>query len=475
MMKTLIDRDRALVAGLSAIRDDFQVPASFSPEVLAAAEAATRKSLSAHADRTAMQFVTLDPASSTDLDQAFAIERLGNDILLHYAIADVAWFVEDGDALDLEAWARGETTYLPDGKASLYPPSLSEGAASLLPGGPRAAVIFHVNIAPDGSVRLDGAERAVIQSAAKLAYETVKDADLPADFAELSRRIAAAEAARGASRVDPPEQEIDRGADNKLHLVFARRLAAEDQNAALSLATNLAIADALNAHHTGLFRVMAPPDRHAVRRLRHTAQALGIAWPASMNLEAFSRTLDASDARQAALMLAIRRAGSGASYAPFQEGIMPWHAAVAATYAQATAPLRRLADRYVVRAALAVANGETVSEQVTAAFNKLPPVMARAAARGSRVEHAVIDLAEAVLLAGRVGEVFAAGVVDADDRGGHVQLATYPVVARLNVPGLIPGETLDVQLNEVDVARRLVRFAPVAQITAAPRAATLKP
>ena len=59
-------------------------------------------------------------------------------------------------------------------------------------------------------------------------------------------------------------------------------------------------------------------------------------------------------------MLAIRRAGDGASYVPFRDGAVPWHAAMAATYAHATAPLRRLADRYVVRAALAIANGQRV-------------------------------------------------------------------------------------------------------------------
>ena len=465
-MKTLVDPDRALAAGLSAIRDEFQVPAGFPPEALAAAEAAARRPLSAHVDRTATRFVTLDPASSTDLDQAFAIERAGGDLLLHYAIADVAWFVEDGDALDAEAWARGETIYLPDGKASLYPPMLSEGAASLLPDVERPAVIFTVRIAPDGAARLDCAERAVIRSAAKLAYETVRSEDLPADFDELSRRIAAAEAARGASRVDPPEQEIERGADGKLHLAFRPRRIAEDRNAALSLATNLAVAAALQAHHTGLFRVMPPPDAAAVKRLRHTVHGLGVIWPREESLEHFSRRLRADDPKQAAAMLAIRRAGHGASYAPYQAGVKPWHAAVAATYAQATAPLRRLADRYVVRATLAVANGEAVPEPVAAAFEKLPPVMARADARGGRIDRAVIDLAEAVLLAGREGEVFAATVIDVDDRGAQVQFTDYPVVMRVAADGVVPGEPLDVELIAVDVAKRTTQFVPVAQIAA---------
>ncbi|TGS08831.1 RNB domain-containing ribonuclease, partial [Mesorhizobium sp. M4B.F.Ca.ET.190.01.1.1] len=107
------------------------------------------------------------PASSSDLDQAFSIETSGGDLLLHYAIADVTWFVDDGDAVDLEAWNRGQTLYLPDGKAGLYPPVLAEAAASLLPAGPRPAVVFAVRVAGDGAVKLDGAERAIIQSRAK--------------------------------------------------------------------------------------------------------------------------------------------------------------------------------------------------------------------------------------------------------------------------------------------------------------------
>src|SRR3954447_3652240 len=160
-MKSLVDPTGALARGLADIRREFQVPDSFPPDVLAAAEAAARRAPSDHADRTATPFVTLDPASSTDLDQAFAIEEAGSDLLLRYAIADVAWFVEDGDAIDLEAWTRGTTLYLPDAKAGLYPPVLAEGAASLLPDGPRPAITFTVRVAPDGSVKLDGAERAL--------------------------------------------------------------------------------------------------------------------------------------------------------------------------------------------------------------------------------------------------------------------------------------------------------------------------
>lgn len=461
-MKALRDPDHLLAQGLAAIRAQFKVPDGFPPEVDAAAAQAAQRGPRDHADRTAVPFVTLDPASSTDLDQAFAIEASGTDLLLHYAIADVAWFVADGDAVDAEAWKRGETTYLPDGKAGLYPRVLAEGAASLLPDGPRPAVVFTTRVAPDGAVQLEGAERAVIHSRAKLAYDCVRDDQVPDGFAELARRINAAEAARGAARVDPPEQEVERDASGHFTLRLRPLELSERRNAALSLATNMAVADALYAAKTGLFRVMATPDSGAVARLRHTAKAFGLEWPGQLDLKAFEATLDQRDPAQAAFMLAIRRAGNGASYVPFQDGVKPWHAAMAATYAHATAPLRRLADRYVVRAALAVANGQPVPAEVEAAFQKLGPVMAKAAARSGQIERAVVDLAEAAVLAGQEGKSFSAMVTDLGEAGARIQLCDLPVVARTVARSVTPGERITVRLDRADPVRRELAFSRIA-------------
>ena len=91
-----------------------------------------------------------------------------------------------------------------------------------------------------------------------------------------------------------------------------------------------------------------------------------------MSLARFQRSLPRDDQRTAAFLLAVRRASGGASYEPYRQDSTPWHAAMAAKYAHATAPLRRLADRYVVEAALAVANGDAVPDHVAAAFAELP-------------------------------------------------------------------------------------------------------
>ena len=457
------DQGAAFAAGLDQIRNENDVPAGFPPEVAAAAEAAAQAPFTdEHIDRTDVPFVTLDPASSTDLDQAFSIEHAsGGDMILRYAIADVPWFVRPGSPLDVEAWKRGVTIYLPDGRAPLYPKAMSEGAVSLLPDGPRPAVVFIVRVDGEGNASLDGVERSIIRSRAKLGYETASSADLPRGFDEFAALISAAEDRRGASRVESPEQEVEPDGHGGYRIAFRPRLSNEDSNAAMSLATNLAVADLLFANRTGLFRVMAEPDERAIKRLRYTAKALHLDWSPTMELRVFERTLNPNLPRHAAFMLAIRRATGGADYAPFAEGVTPWHAAMAATYSHVTAPLRRLADRYVVEAALAIANGKPLPDHVEEAFGALPAVMDTADARASRVERAAIDLVESVVLSGCEGMVFEAVVTDTDERGARIQIAEPAVVGRVSARRVEPGDEITVRVVKADTVKRQVSFERV--------------
>lgn len=459
--------ERALLDdGIRRIRTELGLPSGFPPEAaLAAVVAARRPPAKERVDRTDWPFITLDPADAIDLDQAFSIERSGGDLLLHYAIADVGAFVDHHDPVDEEAWRRGVTVYLPEHKARLYPAALSEGAASLLPDGPRPAVVFTVRVDDAGDVRLEGAERSVVRSRAKLSYDTVRPDELPDGFAELAARIEAAEDRRGAPRVEFPDQELDH-VNGAWVLRISSRLPTEDQNAAMSLATNLAVADLLHAAGTGLFRVMDEPGMQSIERLRHTAQAFGLHWPGGQSLADFRRTLDRTDPRGNAFLLAVRRAGGGASYKALDasalgDGARPWHSAMAATYTHATAPLRRLADRYVVDAAVAVAAGQPVDERVADAFDALPKVMARAEAVANRADRAVIELAEAVFLAGREHELFDAVVVDEDRHGTVIQLVDPAVLATVHAHHVDPGDRLRVRLVNVDVPARTIEFRRV--------------
>ena len=290
-----IDRDAALVQGLTDIRAQYQVPSDFPAEVLAEADQSAVRPISGHADWTDRAFVTLDPAASTDLDQAFAIERDGADLILHYAIADVAWFVAADGALDREAWRRGDDDLSARRQGEPVPRRAQRRRgepASRTSIGPRSC--SPSGSTPRASLRWTGRCGRSSGRAPSSRTKRVRPDDLPADFSELSRRIEQAEDARGAARVDEPEQLLSRDAAGHFTLEFRPQLEAEIQNASLSLAANLAIADALLAHRTGLFRVMPEPDERSIWRLRHSAKALGLVWPKAMPLKTFEQSLDAA-------------------------------------------------------------------------------------------------------------------------------------------------------------------------------------
>jgi exoribonuclease R len=108
-----------------------------------------------------------------------------------------------------------------------------------------------------------------------------------------------------------------------------------------------------------------------------------------------------------------------------------------------------------------VANGRTVPSVVSEAFEKLPAVMARADAQAGKIDRAVVDLAETLVLSGKEGETFGSVVTDVDERAAKVQLCDWPVAARVVAPGLVPGECVTLRLETVDTVRRSLQFSLV--------------
>ena len=100
--------------------------------------------------------------------------------------------------------------------------------------------------------------------------------------------------------------------------------------------------------------------------------------------------------------------------------------------------------------------------EVEEAFARLPRVMARADAKAGQVERAIVDLAEAVMLHGREGEVFAAIVTDEDQRGVRMQLRDLPIVTRLTAHRVDPGDQLRVRLTAANPETRTVTFQRIA-------------
>ena len=116
----------------------------------------------------------------------------------------------------------------------------------------------------------------------------------------------------------------------------------------------------------------------------------------------------------------------------------------------------------MIEAALAVANGRPVADDVEQAFDRLPKAMARAEQRANRVEREAIDLAEAVVLAGREGHVFAAVVLDERDNIVEFQMAEPAVLGSVEAHHVDPGHEIRVRLLSVDVEAAAVVFERVA-------------
>jgi exoribonuclease R len=448
---------------LRALRAELKVPGEFAPQVEAEADrAATAWTRDDRVDATDLALVTLDPAGSRDLDQAFLLERGAGGLRLHYAIADVAAFVVAGGAVDVEAHARGETLYLPDGRVPLHPPTLSEGAASLLPGQDRPAVLWRIDLDSDGEPRSVDVRRAVVRSRAQLDYESLQrqSGETFGLLEEFGRLRQDRERARSAVSLPVPEQQVS-GNGTGWTLAYRAPLPVEDWNAQMSLLTGMSAARLMLDAGIGLLRTMPPPDPATVASLRRSALALDVAWPEGASYADVVRGLDATKPTHAALLRLAAVLFRGAAYVAF-DGSAPeaaTHSAVAAPYAHATAPLRRLADRYVSECCLATCAGDEVPPWVRTALPLLPEEMAAADHRAHELDRAVVDLAESLILEDRCGEVFRGVVVEAGGKGGEVQLRDPAVRARLDGDDLPLGEEVDVRLESVDVTRRRVTFA----------------
>ncbi len=462
----------------SDLRRELELPTGFPPAAQHEAQVAAAGPLPAdprRADRTDLPFVTIDPPTSRDLDQAVCLQPTGDGgYRVHYAIADVSAFVPVGGPLERETWQRGQTIYLPDGKVPLHPAVLSEGAASLLPDADRLAVLWTIDLDSDGATRAVTLTRATVRSRAKLDYAGVQAA---ADAGELPEPIALLPTVgnlliergldRGAINLPIPEQEVEPD-DGGFRLTLRAPVQAEEWNAQISLLTGMAAAQIMLTGGIGLLRTMPAPRPEAIASLRGAAASLGVAWPEGAGAGHVLHNLDVSTPAGAAFVDRAAELMRGAGYTTF-DGTPPadaGHGAVAAPYAHVTAPLRRLADRYVTEVCLALHAGVTVPAWARAALPRLAEVMSRTDRVAGTAERGAVDLAEAVLLAGRVGEEFDAAVIDVDEerrdngrpRGGDIVLDDPPVKARCT--GDLPlGERVRVRLVTADPKRRQVTFA----------------
>ncbi|CRY53813.1 MULTISPECIES: exoribonuclease II [Yersinia] len=128
-------------------------------------------------DLTALNFVTIDSASTEDMDDALYVEDNGDgSLLLTIAIADPTAYVDENSELDLIARKRAFTNYLPGFNIPMLPRNLSDDLCSLRPNERRPVLVCRVTIAADGALGHDiRFSAAWVESKAKLVYDEVSD------------------------------------------------------------------------------------------------------------------------------------------------------------------------------------------------------------------------------------------------------------------------------------------------------------
>ena len=454
----------------AGIRAELGVPQEFPADVVAEAERVAVAPPLPELDSTGIELVTVDPPGSRDLDQAVHLAARGNGYRVIYAIADVGGFVRLGGALDVEARRRGQTVYCPDRRTPMHPLVLGEGAASLLPGQVRPALVWTLDLDADGELTGSDLRRGRVRSRAQLDYPSVqRQADagaLPGPLALLPRigRLLEERAAdRGAIELGTPEQEVQPDAGGGWTLAFRGDLPVESWNAQISLLTGRCAAGLMLDGGVGVLRTLPPARHEDVDRLRLLAPALGVDWPAGAGPGAVISGLDAGDPRHAAFLREAATLLRGSGYTAF-DGVLPeqpLHSGVGAPYAHVTAPLRRLVDRFGSEVCLALAAGRAPDDALRAVLPLVPELMAASDRRTHEAERAVVDATEAWLLHGREGQVFTAVVLDRGKDDGTVVLDQLAVRARCGGAGLAPGSRIDVRLTKADVVTRSVRFEVV--------------
>ena len=361
--------------GLIALHSN-DIPMEFPPAALDEAAAVTPPGIAGREDLRKLPLVTIDDEDARDFDDAvFAVPDDAPDNAGGYrlivAIADVAWFVRPGGALDRAAERRGNSVYLPDRVVPMLPEALSNGLCSLRPHEDRAVLACHMRIDSDGNLRDHRFTRALMHSAARLTYNITQrahDGDAgalpdglpPVVVENLYAAFACLEAARrkrGTLELELPELKVTITEGKVTDIGPRTRLDSHRLIEEFMIAANVAAAEMLEERRAPcMYRVHPPPDGAKLEALRDFLTSFDLSLPRGQVTRAaqFADILTRASEGPSAEVIheAILRSQSQAMYSPANLG----HFGLALRrYAHFTSPIRRYADLMVHRGLIAAA------------------------------------------------------------------------------------------------------------------------
>ncbi|MFK8251092.1 ribonuclease R [Ancylobacter terrae] len=437
------------------------IPHVFRREALAEAESARPATLAHREDWRDLPLITIDPPDAKDHDDAVhavpdADPSNEGGFVVTVAIADVAWYVRPGSALDREALVRGNSVYFPDRVVPMLPERISNDLCSLRPLEDRPALAVRLVIGPNGRKKSHTFHRVMMRSAAKLAYAQAQAAiegrtdDVTEPLLEpvlrpLYAAYAAVKKARDAREpleLDLPERKILLKEDGTVdRVIVPERLDAHRLIEEFMILANVAAAETLEAERIPLvYRVHDSPTLEKIAALREFLQTLDIKFPKidTVRSSHFNGLLARVEGTELAPLVnqVILRSQAQAEYANENYGHFGLHLK---RYAHFTSPIRRYADLIVHRALIrALGFGpDGLPERTTG--EELAETAARISAaerRAMAAERETIDRLIAHHMAEQIGAVFRGRIA------GVTKAGLFVALDDTGADGFIPAATL---------------------------------
>ena len=459
-------------------------------------------------------FVTIDPETARDFDDAVCVERHGDGWRLWVAVADVSAYVRAGTALDREARSRGVSVYLPDRAISMLPEALSAGICSLQPEVDRLAMVVRLDLDAGGASGGTLIEAGVIRSRARLDYAGVAAA-LAGDFrgararyrdhaehlarvATVARLLRTKREARGTLDLDLPEAKVilDEDDPRRVRDVCHSKPSADIKASYAMIedcmvAANEAVAAFFRVRGLDtIWRVHAPPTLERLEEFSRVAAAFGLHLRPADGLKplAMRRLLLEMRGRpmERSLTFLLLRSLKQAIYDTTNVG--PFGLA-SAEYLHFTSPIRRYADlivhrllKHALRREGIPAGGGAPPPPDRAALTAMATESSHHEQRAVQAEREVVDMYRAYLMRDRVGDEFDGVVAAVTSFGLFVEIPDPYVegLIRLDALGQGPyefdaerlrlhnrrsgrgfalGDRLRVRVESVSVPRRRIDLA----------------
>ncbi len=453
---------------------DHDIPYDFSSEALELAAAAKAAPLGKREDLRNIPLVTIDGADARDFDDAVFAEpdpdkKNPGGWHLIVAIADVAWYVRPGDALDIGAYTRSNSVYFPDRVVPMLPEALSNGWCSLVPDEERPCMAAHMWINAEGQLTRHHFVRALMRSHARLTYEQVqaaRDGNGDENTAPLTHNVIAplygayealnkARHKRGVLELDLPERRIVIGTNGQVERVEMReRFDSHKLIEEFMVTANVAAAETLEKKRQPcMYRIHDEPSMEKIESLRQFLDSLSIrlAKGQVIRAETFNRILEkVKDTPNASLVNdVVLRSQSQAEYNPDNIG----HFGLALRrYCHFTSPIRRYADLLVHRALIrGLGLGEGGLADDSRDFARIGESISKNERRAAAAERSSIDRFCALFLAEKVGSIFPGKV------NGVTRFGLFVTLDDTGADGLVPLGSLPDDYYVHDETRHLLR------------------